>query len=127
MAEVRPKGKKTLTKKQIEQIENCAPFLTAGQIADLLGVSRATFYEIMKRDPEVARRYKRGKAKALNDVASNLVQQALGGNITAAIFYLKTRGGWRETDDMAEDDGAPSSTRIELVVVDADADHKAAG
>ena len=38
----------------------------------------------------------RGKAVALAKVADTLYQQAISGNLTAAIFYLKSQGGWSE-------------------------------
>lgn len=38
-----------------------------------------------------------GKAKIDSLVVSKLVEAAIKGDITAAIFYLKTRMGWRET------------------------------
>ena len=32
----------------------------------------------------------------LSNVASNLITQALEGNTTAAMFYLRTQAGWTE-------------------------------
>jgi hypothetical protein len=58
----------------------------------------------MDRNPEISERYKKGKAKAIRDVANGLRQQALSGDTTSAIFYLKTQAGWRETD--RKDQGA---------------------
>jgi hypothetical protein len=37
-----------------------------------------------------------GKAKANAQVAKSLFQQAVAGNITAQIFWLKAQAGWRE-------------------------------
>ena len=39
--------------------------------------------------------------------------------MTAAIFYLKTQGGWRETQsvDLSNSDGSLNPTVIELVAV----------
>ena len=92
--------KKTLTEEQIIQIEGLGAVLSIEQIADYLGMSKVTFYAIMERQPEVGERYKKGKAKAIGTVANGLLKQAREGNTTAAMFYLKTRAGWRETQQI---------------------------
>lgn len=117
--------RKTLTGEQKAQIEAMAAFLTKEQIADFFGISRPTLNEIMKRDNEVSLRYKRGKASAIGSVAKSLLQQAREGNMTAAIFYLKTQAGWREVVNDTEED-AEANNEIIVKVVDArkDADTK---
>jgi hypothetical protein len=68
------------------------------RIADYLGIGRTTFHSIMARDPDIAERYKRGKAKAIAHVARGLLQKARSGDTVSSIFFLKTQAGWRETD-----------------------------
>ena len=87
-----------LTDEQKMQVEALAAYLNSEQIAEFLGISRTTFYSIMKRDPEVSERYKRGRAKVIGSVGKSLIQNALEGNITAQIFYMKTQAGWKETE-----------------------------
>jgi hypothetical protein len=41
-----------------------------------------------------------GRAEMIAKVAGNLVQKALSGDTTCAIFYLKTQAGWRETQNL---------------------------
>ncbi|MBF0423712.1 MAG: hypothetical protein HQL73_12045 [Magnetococcales bacterium] len=43
-----------------------------------------------------------GKARANCDIGRTLFQQAIGGNITACIFWLKTQAGWREPPKQVE-------------------------
>ena len=100
---------KTLTADQTVQVEALAAYLSQDQIADYFGITRPTFAAMIERDPEIALRYKRGKAKAIGTVAQGLLQQAREGNMTAAIFYLKTQAGWRETE-AAQSEDAPSMT-----------------
>ena len=90
----------TLTDEQVAQTEALGAVLSIEQIADYFGVGKTTFYAIMERQPEVSERYKRGKAKAIGSVAQGLLQQARNGNTTAAMFYLKTQAGWRETQNI---------------------------
>lgn len=67
------------------------------------GVSRATHYRWMKEDPE----YKEG-VEELTEVAIDFAESHLhkaiqDGNVTACIFYLKTKGkrrGYVETHDI---------------------------
>ena len=109
-----------LTDEQKIQVEKLASVLNTEQLADFLGIGRTTFYNIMERDEEVSERYKRGRAKAVGNIASNLIQQAQQGNTTAAIFYLKTQAGWRESQDInhLSSDGSMSPTVIERVIID---------
>jgi hypothetical protein len=70
-------------------------------IATVIGIDGLT---LKKHFAEVLRT---AKAKALGRVASGLYQQAFDGNTTAAIFIMKTQGGWRETAE-------PESAKMEL-------------
>lgn len=91
-----------LTEEQISKVETLASVLRIEQIADYFGISHVTFYEIMKRDPQVSLSYKRGKAQAVEGVASNLVAKCHAGDVPSMIFYLKTQGRWKENHDQPE-------------------------
>ena len=49
-----------------------------------------------------------GRIDANAQIATTLFQQAKKGNMTAAIFWLKTRAGWKETSitELAAGEGA---------------------
>ena len=98
-----------LTDEQIIQVEALGATLSMAQIADYFGVSWNAFQRIMERQPEVMKRYKIGKSNAIQDVAKGLIAQAREGNTTAAIFYLKTQAGWKETSivENTGKDGGP--------------------
>ena len=91
---------KKLDDDQMSQVEALASVLSTEQMADYFGVGRTTFYEIMKRQPEVLERYKRGRAKAIGSVGKGLLQKAMSGDTASAIFYLKTQAGWKETQQV---------------------------
>ena len=97
------KPKIVFTQDQIEQVEKLASLLTKGQLCDYLGISEPTFRAVETRQEEVSFAYKKGKAKAIVTVGSNLIKQAQKGNMTAAIFYLKTQAGWREAEPPAQE------------------------
>lgn len=91
-----------LTEEQIAKVETLASVLRIEQIADYFGISHKTFYEIMRRDERVSTRYKRGKAVAIEGVASNLILKCHAGDVPSMIFYLKTQGRWKENHDQPE-------------------------
>lgn len=88
-----------LTHEQIAQVEALAGVLSIAQIADYFGVAENTFSAITERQPEVFEAYKRGRARAFIGVGKGLLERALKGDNTAAIFYAKTQMRWRETGD----------------------------
>lgn len=100
-----------LTDQQIEEVEKLAAVLNQQQLCDYLGIPARTFRAIMARDEEVSAAYKKGCAKAVGTVAQSLLRSATEGNTTAQIFFLKTRGGWKET---APDPVEAPPTRIML-------------
>jgi len=80
---------------QIEQVEQMASAgLNLDQISDFFGFDRATFYEIRKRQPDVAHHYKKGKTQSLWRTANALMAKINEGDTTAIIFHLKTQAGW---------------------------------
>ena len=102
------------TDTKVAQVEALAAVLSKKQTADYMGVSETTFREIEGRQEEVSDAYKRGKAKAINRMGQSLVMQAEDGNTSAAIFYLKTQAGWRETDN----DQTNSNITLQIVKPD---------
>lgn len=118
MAGVKDKGgrpKNVLNDEQLIQVEKLAGILTSEQLADFLGIARTTFYDVMKRQPEVSERYKKGRAKVFALVGKNLIQKAIEGDNTSMIFYLKTQAGWRETK---EEEKEPVNESIQKVVIE---------
>lgn len=113
----RPRSK--LTVEQIDQVETLAAVLTKGQMCDYFGMANNTFDAICARQPEVFEKYKRGKADAIQQIANNLVNKAKDGNIAAAIFYLKTQAGWRETEIVADDTCTAKPVAVNIEVRDA--------
>ena len=111
---------KELTEEQTVQVEALAAYLSQDQIADYFGITRPTFAAMIDRDPEIALRYKRGKAKAIGTVAQGLLQKARAGDTTSAIFYLKTQAGWRETQNLDHKSSDGSMTPQQIILRAAD-------
>ena len=107
---------KTITDEQRAQIEVLAAYLSQEQIADYFGIGKTTWFAMLQRDSDISERYKRGKAKAIGAIAQSLIQQARDGDKVAAMFYLKTQAGWRETNhhDHTSSDGSMSPREITI-------------
>ena len=57
-----------------------------------VGVDRATYYRYINDDPQFAKEAKEVENTALDFVESQLYKQIRAENITAIIFYMKTKG-----------------------------------
>jgi predicted RNA binding protein with dsRBD fold (UPF0201 family) len=110
-----------LTDIQRQEIETLAALLNQEQIADYLGIGRTTFHRLMQRDPDVAERYKRGKARAIAHVARGLLMKARAGDTVSSIFYLKTQAGWRETERLEHSGPDGSAIMVDRATMEADA------
>lgn len=79
------------TEEQRKQVETLTAFgVQQDEIAALIGISPTTLRKHFRRELDV------GATKANAKVAQSLFNQAIGGNVTAAIFWLKTRARWKE-------------------------------
>lgn len=82
--------------------------LTKEKIAEALGISQATLYIKQREDPEFLQAITRGRAKAEAIVADKLWENATKrNNVTAQIFYLKSRCGWSEKSQVEVTNAEP--------------------
>jgi len=65
--------------------------LTVAQIASCLGISETTLYKKQNEYAEFMDAIKKGRAEGVNQVSNALFEKATQGNVTAMIYYLKTR------------------------------------
>ena len=72
--------------------------LTDEQIMHNMGISNWTFYEWKKKSTEIAEALKKTKEIVDYEVECALLENAMKGNVTAQIFWLKNRkkNEWRE-------------------------------
>lgn len=75
--------------------------LTDEQIAQNMGINPTTLYEWKKKYPEISKSLKRSKDVADRQVENALFENAISGNITAQIFWLKNRkpDKWRDKQE----------------------------
>lgn len=72
--------------------------LTDAQIAKNCGISTSTLYDWKNRFPEISEALKRKRELVDYEVENALYLNAMGGNVTAQIFWLKNRkpDKWRD-------------------------------
>lgn len=91
---------KNLTESQLAHIEEVAGYLTDAQIADYLGMDLNVFRGRLRTDEVLRNSYQTGKSKTIVDCARVVISKAHEQNLNAAMFYLKTRGGWKENQSI---------------------------
>lgn len=87
---------------RLEEVTNyCLLGATDEELAVFLDISVATLYRYKAKYPAFCEAIKAGKEKADAQVVASLHGQALDGNTTAAIFWLKNRRSqhWRDKVD----------------------------
>jgi hypothetical protein len=103
------------TDEQRQQVEMLAAVgVPQDAMAELMGFEVKKLVRYFRRELDV------GLHKANAKVAGRLYNNAMSGDNTAAIFWLKTRGRWRETPQAYEHSG-PNGEPIQLQQVETDA------
>ena len=87
--------------------------LTQQQIADALGISRTTLQGRIRDSELFEQAIKRGQAKGIASVSNKLFESAMRGEAWAVCFFLKTKGGFKETQKV-EMTADVKTTEVEL-------------
>ena len=83
-------------------------------IAAALGLDFRTWRRIREEDPETKAAWQEARALEENRLAGKLFEEAMTGNVTAAIFLLKGRHGWRDIGPAEGDGGVKVGVQINL-------------
>lgn len=79
-------------------------------VARSLGVARKTIYNRVEASPTLKTALEEARDTMLDNAERALYDEALNGNITALIFFLKTQGkrrGYTERQELTGADGGP--------------------
>lgn len=82
------------------------------------GITRPTLSKHFRRELDTA------AVRANAKVGGKLFIEAMNGNVTAMIFWAKTRMGWKETNIIEGNPDAPLVAKIEIILVKPDPDRK---
>ena len=100
----------------IEAIQEAEGNLT--EAARILGCSRTTIYNYMERYVTIKEAYAEANERTIDWVEGKLLEQCRRGNITAIIFFLKTKGkhrGYVERQEVSGPDGDKIQVLVEYV------------
>ncbi len=98
-----PNRRTSVAALDLEKIEDlAAKGLTLEQIAAALSIDVRTLYNHRKKFRKVGEAINRGAANGIAMIANKLFEAAKNGNVTAQIFYLKGRAGWRDQGPVVE-------------------------
>jgi len=87
-------------------------------VAKSFNVSRTTIYKHLNKHSELLICLAEEREKMIDNVESALYNQALDGNTTAMIFFLKTQGksrGYVERQEVTGADGQPHKVEVEYI------------
>jgi hypothetical protein len=115
-----PRGRKerlTVDEKMLNDVYTLAGRgMTQEQIAQYFGLSNAGWYKYCKRHPALKDSVSKGQAQTLSYVCGKLFEMIKAGNVTATIFYLKTRGGFSEKAFEASQLSKEPTAKIKLSI-----------
>lgn len=103
------------TEEARKQVETLAGFgVPQADIARTVGINQDTLRKYYRAELD------NGETKANAAVAQSLYKKALGdkaSSVTAAIFWLKTRAGWKETavHELTGPNGGPLQSEVKTV------------
>jgi hypothetical protein len=84
-------------------------------IARKLGVARQTIYNRVNESTSLQASLESARETMLDEAENVLYEQVLAGNMTAVIFFLKTRGksrGYTERTEISGVDGGPPVIKV---------------
>ena len=80
--------------------------LTYEQISNNIGIDTSTLWDWRKKEPNISNALKKGREVVDFEVENALLKNAMEGNVTAQIFWLKNRKKeqWREKVEYSADE-----------------------
>lgn len=92
--------------------------LTNEQIAQNLGIGKTTFYKLINEHSELSELLKKGREVVDYEVENALLKNALEGNVTAQIFWLKNRKPkqWKDKIDLENEANKETIKKLDEVL-----------
>ena len=88
---------------------------TQAQIAACLGISETTFYGRKRENADFEEAIKKSQESATDQVENVVFKEAIGGNMTAVIFWFKCRRPDRWSDRQKLDLTSSAPVQIQII------------
>jgi transposase len=92
-------NKIVFSERDFELVQKLSATMSVEQIAGYFGISKTTYYEVARRQPELLERYQQGKSKRIAEYSELVHQYILNGDKDLLKFYLRTQAGWSEKNN----------------------------
>ena len=117
------RGRKAIDfdEQMIAQVEAFASRgLSVDEIAHNMGMGRSTVFQKISENSDLSDAIKKGRAQGIAQVSNALFESAIGGNVTAMIFYLKTRNPeqWPHDPKPHINDDPPTPVKVVFQQID---------
>jgi len=111
-----PKPRVVVDEEMLLKVEQLAgQGLTQEEIANYFGLKRGGWYKTINNNPIIRQHVERGRVKTLAAVSGKLMELVKKGNLSAIIFFLKTKGRWSEHKSLEITDGSkPENIKLKL-------------
>lgn len=93
--------------------------LTYEQISHNIGIDTSTLWDWRKKEPNISNALKKGREVVDFEVENALLKNAMEGNVTAQIFWLKNRmkNEWREKVEYTDNEEDLKKVKDVLVAI----------
>jgi transposase len=112
-------NKVVFSHQDLDNVQRLSATMSVEQIAGYFGISKTTYYEVAKRQPELLERYHRGKSKRIAEYSQIVHEHIINGDKDLLKFYLRTQAGWTDKKDEPTTTELPPIT-IQIVGVSAE-------
>jgi transposase len=109
----------------LSTVQQLSASMSVEQIAGYFGISKTTYYEVARRQPELLERYQQGKSKRIAEYSELVHQHIMKGDKDLLKFYLRTQAGWSEKNNETPVTELPPIS-IQLVGVSPDSSSQSA-
>lgn len=92
-------NKVVFSSQDLDTVQQLSASMSVEQIAGYFGISKTTYYEVARRQPELLERYQQGKSKRIAEYSELVHQYILNGDRDLLKFYLRTQAGWSEKNN----------------------------
>ena len=89
-------NKVVFSSQDLDTVQQLSASMSVEQIAGYFGISKTTYYEVARRQPELLERYQQGKSKRIAEYSELVHQYILNGDKDLLKFYLRTQAGWTD-------------------------------